>query len=126
MPQRNLIWIVEDDEILADIAALRLEQLGHEVLRFQQGRDLPLRGNAVRAPDLVMLDTASPGSDPKALVGRLKSHPTTSAARIVVYSTSGSADLERCRATGAHAVLESPFDLARLDSSVSQFNAHSA
>jgi len=72
---RELVCIVEDDEVHANILALMLEpQYDVMVLASAAGA---LEAIAERRPDLLLLDAALPDADALALCRRLKSEPAT-------------------------------------------------
>ena len=83
--------IVEEEEVLADITAFRLELLGYTVSSFATGEQ-EWANIKTEPPDLVILDTILPDMDGLELVDRLRSDPKTSHIPLLLFSCD--ADLE--------------------------------
>jgi two-component system alkaline phosphatase synthesis response regulator PhoP len=102
--------VVEDEQALAQVLAIRLEAAGFEVELAANGLEGLCRAIA-RSPDVLLLDVRLPDLDGLELHARLRSHP----ARVelpVVFLSANVQDSARQRALGqgAHAYLTKPYD----------------
>lgn len=107
---RPRVLVVEDEQALAQVLAIRLEAAGFEVELAANGLEGLRR--AIAGPlDALLLDVRLPDLDGLELHARLRSHP----ARVelpVVFLSANVQDSARQRALGqgAHAYLTKPYD----------------
>ena len=105
---------VDDDDDLREIARLALGlDPGIEVrLAASAAAAMALLGSGWQ-PDVALIDVRMPGDDGFALCARLREGV---AALPVIFVTGNgrAADLERCHAAGATAVIVKPFDALQL------------
>jgi CheY-like chemotaxis protein len=114
------ILVVEEDELLAEITAFRLELLGYGVDRAQTG-EAALERITDAAPDLIILDLYLPGMDGLELMNRLKSDPKTAEIPVLVFSTAGDLDVVgNAHAAGADDYLVTPYDPAVLQDKIAR------
>ncbi len=104
------IWVVEDDEQLQSIICLVLEEDGHSVEVFSDGRSA-LAALATCDADLVVLDIGLPGLDGFDICKLVRDHPKHRTIPIVVVTgRHDSRDRYRMFVEGADDFLTKPFD----------------
>ncbi len=104
------IWVVEDDEQLQNIICLVLEEDGHSVEVFSDGRSA-LAALAACDADLVVLDIGLPGLDGFDICKLVRDHPKHQTIPIVVVTgRHDSGDRYRMFVEGADDFLTKPFD----------------
>lgn len=108
MPTKLLI--VEDQPDMRKLIRMTLEFEGYELLEAENGME-GLRIAQATRPALVLLDVMMPGElDGYQVCERLKAHPETRAARVLMLTARGqAADIEHGRVVGADAYLTKPF-----------------
>lgn len=107
---RPRVLVVEDEQALAQVLAIRLEAAGFEVELAANGLEGLRR--AIAGPlDALLLDVRLPDLDGLELHARLRSHPA-SVELPVVFLSANVQDSARQRALGqgAHAYLTKPYD----------------
>jgi len=115
---RYKLFLVEEDELLADVTSFRLELLGYDV-RCAHDADSALRSMADDPPDLCIIDLELPGADGAELITRLRSQDATAAAPVLAFSVDANLDLvERAYAAGAADYLVTPYDPAVLQAKI--------
>ena len=122
------LLLVEEEEVLADLTAFRLELLGYEVHCVHTG-ELALKAVKDTPPDLIILDPALPDMEGIELINRLSSDVETSGIPILVASVDATLDtVERCYHAGAKDYLVTPYDPAvlqqKLETMLQQTAAH--
>ena len=112
------LLLVEENELLADITAFRLELLGYSVLTMQSG-EAAFQTAKHHPPNLIILDLVLSDMDGFELINRLSSDMETSEIPILVFSVDASLDcVERCFHSGANEYLVTPYDPAVLEEKV--------
>lgn len=81
---RELVCIVEDDDVHANILALMLEP--HYDVMVVRSAAAAIEALAETRPDLLLLDAALPDADALALCRRLKSEPSTEMLPVVIIT----------------------------------------
>ena len=120
MADATFLIIVEEDELLLELSAFRLELLGYRVTRLSTGEDLIRElANRENKPDLVILDTTLPDMDGIELVHRLKSDSRTANVPVLLLSIDADLDIvQRAVIAGATDYLVIPFDPTILEQKV--------
>ena len=111
-PNHEQIWIVDDDEWVADSLKLLLETFGYDVQCYNSGADL-LADDRRRVADCVIIDQHMPNMNGLDLVDRLQKEGV----RVPMILISGRLDSsvkERATRLGITSVLEKPFASDRL------------
>ena len=106
------LLLIDDDELLRELLAMRLEIEGHEVLAVDHGA-AGIESLRRQRFDLVVLDLMMPVMDGvrfmRLLNGEMAPPP------VIVLSAAGRGDLERdMLAAGVGAVLRKPVDMQQL------------
>ena len=83
---RRRVLVVDDSELMRDVAASALREMGHEVLEAVDGRDA-LRVIAEGRPQLVVTDLDMPVMDGFALLEALRAAPETEHLPVVVFTS---------------------------------------
>lgn len=109
------ILLIEDDALLADITAFRLELLGFEVACVGSPED-SFDWLAEQHPDAIILDMALNGTEGLDLLNRLSNDQRYGEIPVLVFSTSADLDsVQRAYTAGADEFLVTPFDPANLE-----------
>ena len=112
------ILFVEEDPILMEITAFRLELLGYQVVT-QGSAERALEWLAGTLPSLIIVDHVLPGMDGIELINRLSNDTRTSEIPIMLLSTNGDLDdVQRAYNAGADEYLVIPYDPMVLESKV--------
>lgn len=108
------LLLVEEEPVLAEITAFRLELLGYEVRCVRSGEQA-LQAIQESPPELIILDPALPDMDGIDLINRLSSEMATSKIPILVASVDATLEtVELCYHAGARDYLVTPYDPAVL------------
>lgn len=112
MPE--LIYIVDDEPHICQLAALGLEEAGYETRQFFDG-DSFLQALGERIPDAVVLDWMMPPPDGEALCRLLRGRPETQALPILMLTAKNTED-DRVAGLdmGADDYIAKPFSLREL------------
>lgn len=103
------VLIVDDDPDIRDIAAIKLEQAGLEVLTEADG-DAGLAAALEQAPDVLLLDWMMPRLTGIEVCARLREHEETAQTPIILLTAKAQeADIERGFAAGANDYIVKPF-----------------
>ncbi|GAB3544479.1 response regulator [Spirosoma fluminis] len=87
MRQNATIWLVDDDEHIADIVTRAFEHLTCQIVCFPDSKALLAEIAITPAlPSLLVIDYYLPDEDGLRLIERLKNNPTTQALRTVLFS----------------------------------------
>ena len=124
LPTKTKVLIIDDNEALAELAKLMLEQLGqvvHTATTGAQGRRLMERVQ----PDVVVCDINLPDETGYDVLAGLRATPGASQPPCVFLSGSCGIDTDRCQRLGAAAVLTKPCPLSALSKLVSFLHASS-
>ena len=112
------ILFVEEDPILLEITAFRLELLGYEVVTHESG-ERALEWLHDRLPTLIIVDHMLPGMDGIEFINRLSNDTRTSDIPIMFLSTNGDLeDVQKAYNAGADEYLVIPYDPMVLESKV--------
>jgi CheY-like chemotaxis protein len=112
------IVLLEEEPVLAEITAFRLELLGYRVTCVHTGEDL-LKQLIDQTPDLIIVDTYLPDMNGLELINRITSDSRYGHIPVMVFSVE--ADLEgvqKAVAAGAKDFLVTPYDPAVLENKV--------
>jgi CheY-like chemotaxis protein len=112
------ILFVEEDPILLEITAFRLELLGYQVVT-QQSAERALEWLRDQLPALIIVDHMLPGMDGIEFINRLSNDTRTSDIPIMFLSTNGDLeDVQKAYNAGADEYLVIPYDPMVLESKV--------
>ena len=112
------ILFVEEDPILLEITAFRLELLGYVVVT-KQSAERALEWLHDQLPTLIIVDHMLPGMDGIEFINRLSNDTRTSEIPIMFLSTNGDLDdVQRAYNAGADEYLVIPYDPMVLESKV--------
>lgn len=118
--ERPHLLLAEEDDLLAEIIAFRLELLGYRVDRVKGGQDL-LEQTRVGLPDLIIVDLFLPDMSGFDLINQLSSESRTDPIPILVFSTDSELEsVEKAYAAGADDFLVVPFDPTVMESKVEE------
>lgn len=112
------VLLLEEEPVLADITAFRLELLGYRVTCVHSGEDL-LKQLIDQTPDLMIVDTHVPDMNASEMINRITSDSRYGHIPVLVFSID--ADLEAVQkafAAGAKDYLVIPYDPAMLERKV--------
>ena len=116
--ERPQLLLVEEDEVLADVTAFRLELLGYGVQWVNSGKAAKEQ-IAKSCPHLILLDTYLPDIDGIDFINQLSSDPETSMVPILVFSTDANLNsVQRAVAAGAKDYLVTPYDPSVLEEKI--------
>lgn len=108
------ILLVDDDQLILQMAQDVLEAAGYRTVCLQEGRALNAAVASAR-PSLIFLDIMMPGADGLSLCRQLRSGPDAFRGPIVIVSAKHyETDKRIAREVGASAFLEKPFSPERL------------
>jgi len=112
------ILFVEEDPILMEITAFRLELLGYEVVTCQSA-ERAIEWLHEQLPTLIIVDHVLPGMDGIEFINRLSNDTRTSDVPIILLSTNGDLeDVQKAYNAGADDYLVIPYDPMVLESKV--------
>lgn len=113
-----LVLLVENDPLLLEITAFRLELLGYEVI-VQQSAERALEWLRDRLPTLIIVDHVLPGMDGIEFINRLSNETRTSDIPVMFMSTNSDLeDVHRAYNAGADEFLVIPYDPIVLEAKV--------
>jgi CheY-like chemotaxis protein len=106
VPDTRRVLFAEDDDVIAQMYQLKLEQDGWQVDRTVDGREV-LRLATTQRPDLILLDLRLAGMDGMTVLKGLLADELTKRIPVVIFSNSGRDDAEAKEALrlGARAFL---------------------
>jgi DNA-binding response OmpR family regulator len=112
------ILFVEEDPVLLEITAFRLELLGYEVIT-QQSAERALEWLRDALPTLIIVDHVLSGMDGIEFINRLSNETRTSEVPIMLLSTNGDLeDVQKAYNAGADEYLVIPYDPIVLEAKV--------
>jgi DNA-binding response OmpR family regulator len=112
------ILFVEEDPILMEITAFRLELLGYQVVT-QQSAEHALEWLGKQLPTLIIVDQMLAGMDGIEFINRLSNDTRTSEIPIMLLSTKGDLeDVQKAYNAGADEYLVIPYDPIVLEAKV--------
>lgn len=104
MSQKKIL-LAEDDNALAEVYSLRLQEEGFAVYRVANGEDA-LAAAVHFKPDLVLLDVMMPRISGFDVLDILKRTPQTAGAKVIVLTAlSQQSDIQRAMSLGANEYL---------------------
>jgi CheY-like chemotaxis protein len=110
LEQGPTILIVDDDDALADVLALRLQKQGFDTITVSTGEQ-GLQRARNRRPALIVLDLRLPDADGFDICQQLADSPDTCAIPVIILSGMEEPDiLRRCRAAGCQFFVRKPYD----------------
>jgi CheY-like chemotaxis protein len=118
------VLLLEEEPVLAEVTAFRLELLGYRVTCVHTGEDL-LKQLIDQTPDLMIVDTFVPDMQAGELINRVTSDKRYGHIPVLVFSVD--ADLEAVQkafAAGAKDYLVTPYDPAILEHKVETLLSH--
>lgn len=108
--QGPTILIVDDDDAMTDVLALRLQKQGFETITVATGEHGLERARS-QQPALIVLDLRLPDADGFEVCQQLADSPETCAIPVIILSGLEEPDiLRRCRAAGCQFFLRKPYD----------------
>lgn len=109
------ILVVDDDDLLREVAQAALELVGGwQVCAAQSGSEAHLMAAADR-PDAILLDVMMPGVDGPATVAALRADPATRDIPVIFLTAKvPSEDMAEWRSLDLAGVIPKPFDPMRL------------
>ncbi len=108
--QGPTILIVDDDDAMTDVLALRLQKQGFETITVPTG-ERGLERACSQQPALIVLDLRLPDADGFEVCRQLADSPETCAIPVIILSGMEEPDiLRRCRAAGCQFFLRKPYD----------------
>lgn len=114
----HFILVVEDDVLLADITAFRLELLGFDV-RTAETAEAALECCENNRVDVVIIDLELAGMKGLELINQLQVNEATHETPILVFSTDPSLDVvQKAFKAGAKDYLVTPYDPAVLEDKI--------
>jgi CheY-like chemotaxis protein len=120
------ILLVEEDPILLEITAFRLELLGYHVIK-QQSAERALEWLRDQLPTLIIVDHVLPGMDGIEFINRLSNDMRTSEIPIMFLSTNADLeDVQRAYNAGADEYLVIPYDPIVLEAKVERLASATA
>ncbi|MFA6002784.1 MAG: response regulator [Elusimicrobiota bacterium] len=126
MPDRKRILVADDDPDLLDLLQMDLTYQGYEILTATNGKDA-LQIAMAEKLDLILLDVMMPYIDGYHVAYELTNKLGPKAPRIVIM-TSRDTTREKGIAlmSGAHEVIQKPFEMAKLHEQVAAVLAKAA
>jgi CheY-like chemotaxis protein len=114
------VLLVDDERALRTVLRTRLKLAGYRVVEADTGEDA-LEVLAREEPDVVLLDLRLPGIDGWTVLEHLRSTARLPGLRVVVVTAHGGPEVAgRAEAFGCRAVLQKPFALRELVSTLDQ------
>lgn len=108
--QGPTILIIDDDDAMTDVLALRLQKQGFETITVATG-ERGLRRARSQQPAVIVLDLRLPDADGFDVCQQLADSPETCAIPVIILSGMEEPDiLRRCRAAGCQFFLRKPYD----------------
>jgi CheY-like chemotaxis protein len=108
------ILIVDDDQDIRRLLAIRLKSVGHEAV-FAGDAISAVNQTRKERPDLILLDVMLPAGDGYVVMERLKAMPAMEGIPVIVISAlDPKPQEEKLAASGAHAYVQKPFDHEQL------------
>ena len=118
-PDVPQLLLIEEDELLADITAFRLELLGYTVICVRSAEQAQARLQQDPLPAIILLDTALPDANSSDLLGRLSSGERTHSIPVMVLTDDADLNaVQKAYKAGAKDYLVLPYDPAVLEQKV--------
>ena len=114
------VLVVDDERALRTVLRTRLKLAGYRVVEADSGEDA-LEVLEREQPDVVLLDLRLPGIDGWGVLEQLRARSRLPALRVVVVTAHGGPEVAgRAQALGCRAVLQKPFSLRELVSTLDE------
>lgn len=112
-----MIWCVENDAAVRNIAVYTLRSAGFQARGFENGTSF---WNALQAekPKLVVMDTVLPGMDGLELLKKIRTSGTVQDLPVIMAAGKAEYDIIRCLESGADDCLSKPFGMMEMVSRV--------
>jgi DNA-binding response OmpR family regulator len=121
--QSSRILLVEEDPVLLEITAFRLELLGYQLIT-QDSAERALDWLERELPSLIIVDQTLPGMDGIEFVNRLSNNIRTSEVPVMVISTNSDLDdVQKAFHAGADEYLVIPYDPIVLEAKVQRLTS---
>lgn len=112
------ILLIEEDPIVMEITSFRLELLGYEVVKKENGEEA-LEWLQENVPTVIVVDQFLPGIDGIELLNRLSNDVQTNEIPVLFLSTNSDLDdVQKAYNAGADEYLVIPYDPVVLESKV--------
>jgi CheY-like chemotaxis protein len=96
------LYLVDDDQFLLDMYAVKFKAAGHEVTAFQDGEQVLAALKEKPAPDAMLLDIVMPNIDGFEILERIRKDQLVPTTKVIVLSNQGQeSDIEKAKALGA-------------------------
>ena len=82
----HCVFVIEDDKFQRKVIADLLRKNGYGVIEAGNGKEVDDRLKRGKRPDVILLDLYLPGEDGFSICRRLRSHPLTWAAPIIMIA----------------------------------------
>lgn len=109
MKSSKIVFICEDDEAIAELFKIILEEEGYKVYTFTREKEINNKLKKIK-PDIVILDLWMPMVNGKELTKKLKKNSKTKNIPIIIVSADSSAG-KTAREAGADDMLQKPFEV---------------
>jgi len=119
-PRTVLVLIAEDEEPIAEVVSMVVEDLGYTPVVAVHGRQA-LELARAEWPALLITDLMMPHMSGAELIAALRADAETHGRRAIPVILMTAASLAAARAAGADAVLRKPFDLGELEELLQRF-----
>lgn len=112
-----MIWCVENDAAIRNIAVYTLQSAGFQARGFENGTSF---WNALQteSPELVVMDALLPGMDGMELLKRIRTSGTMQDLPVIMAAGQTEYDIIRCLDSGADDCLSKPFGMMEMVSRV--------
>lgn len=108
------IFIIEDEEIVANLLSKKLSQQGYEVKIASNSKDglIMLK----EKPDLLLMDIAIPQEDGFATIAEIRGDPILKDIAVIIISNSGQpAEIDKAKSLGVkERIIKTEFDLKKV------------
>ena len=108
-----MIWCVENDASVRNIAVYALQSAGFQAKGFENGTSF---WNALQTenPKLVVMDTVLPGMDGLELLKKIRASGTVQDLPVIMAAGKAEYDIIRCLDSGADDCLSKPFGMMEM------------
>ena len=104
------ILLIEEEEVLREITAFRLELLGHEVVAFESGSEAT-EWLSKTLPDVILIGHFLPDMSGEELIDRLSNDVRTNEVPVMLLSPNSELDdVQKAFNAGADEYLVTPYD----------------
>ncbi|MCB0348280.1 MAG: response regulator transcription factor [Bdellovibrionales bacterium] len=119
MKQRKIVYVIEDEEDIAELLRFNLTLKGYELKTFPSG-EVGLKAFLENPPDLLLLDLMLPGMSGLDICKEIRAHKNTSSLPIIMLTAKGEEqDIVRGLEIGADDYIPKPFSPKILNARVS-------